>query len=151
VKTLVVYYSRTGKVKKAALSLAKELNADICEIEDNESRKGIFGFIKSGRQAVKNKLADIKPIKGDLKDYELVVLCSQVWAGKISSPARAFLNEYKSDINFISYLLMHGAKTEYIEVMDEMDAIVGKTRKWSISLSARSDFDKTIKEFVEKI
>lgn len=149
-KTLVVYYSRTGKVKKAALSLANELNADICEIEDNDPRKGIFGFIRSGRQAAKNELADIKPIKGDMKDYELVALCSPIWAGKISSPARAFLNKYKSDINLISYLLMHGAKNEYTEVMDEMDAILGKTRKWAISVSARSDFEKTIKEFIQK-
>jgi hypothetical protein len=151
VKTLVVYYSGSGKVKMAALSLAKELNADICEIEDKDPRKGIFGFIRSGRQSAKKELADIYPIKANLKDYELVVFCSQVWAGNISSPARAFVKTYANDINNIAYLLMHGAKEEYTVVMDEMDSILGKVRKWSISVPMRSEFEKTIKEFVQNL
>ena len=150
-KTLVVYYSRTGKVKLAALSLAKELNADICEIEDKDLRKGIFGFIRSGRQSATKALANIEPIKLNLQEYDLVVLCSQVWASNISSPARSFLIKYASDIKDIAYLLMHGAKNEYNEVMDEMDLILNKTRKWSISVPMRSEFEKTIKEFVQNL
>ncbi|MEI8216873.1 MAG: hypothetical protein WCF96_07215 [Eubacteriales bacterium] len=149
-RTLVVYYSRTGKVKMAAISLAKELNSDILEIVDKDKRKGILGFIKSGRSATKKEQANIEKITVDLKEYELIVLCSQVWAGNISAPARAFLNIYGKDINNIAYMLMHGAKNEYMEVLNAMDSIVCKTRKWNLSLPVRSDIVKEIHEFVSK-
>lgn len=52
-KTLVVFYSRTGNTKKMAKILAKELHADIDEIVDLKNRKGILGYIFSGRDAMK--------------------------------------------------------------------------------------------------
>ena len=150
-KTLVVYYSRAGKVKMAAAALAKELNADICEIIDKDKRKGVFGFIRSGKGGRKKELADIEPLKSDLNEYELIVLCSQIWAGDISCPTRAFLTTYKNDIKDISYLILHMANKEYQEVFDEMDVLVGKKRKWQISAVGKGDFENIIREAARKL
>jgi len=46
-KTLVVYYSRTGKTKFVAEKIAVELKADVEEVVDLKSRSGRFGFLKA--------------------------------------------------------------------------------------------------------
>ena len=47
-KSLVVYYSRTGNTRFAAEKIAKNLNADLCEILDKKNRKGKFVFLTGG-------------------------------------------------------------------------------------------------------
>lgn len=150
-KKAVVYYSRTGHVRKAASILSKELGAEIIEIIDKDKRAGALGFIKSGKESTKKQPADIEKISQDFNDYDLVVLCSPVWAGNMSPPARAFLNNYGKEIKDISYLLLHGTKNEYMEVINEMDSIMGKTRKSYLSLPVRSDVEKEVHEFVSKL
>jgi flavodoxin len=46
-KTLVVYYSRTGKTRFVAERVASELKADIEEVVDLKNRSGRFGFLKA--------------------------------------------------------------------------------------------------------
>ena len=150
-KTAIVYYSRTGNIRKAASFLASELGAEIIEIVDKDKREGTLGFIRSGRESAKKQPADIEKISQDLNDFDLVVLCSPVWAGNISPPARAFLNNYGKDIKDIAYLLLHGVKNEYLDVLDEMDSLAKKTKKWYISLPVRSNTEKEIHEFVSKL
>ena len=51
-KVLVAFYSRTGSTKLVAEAIAQALNADVEEIKDKKDRNGIFGFLKSGYEAV---------------------------------------------------------------------------------------------------
>ncbi|HBP51341.1 TPA: flavodoxin, partial [Candidatus Shapirobacteria bacterium] len=52
-KTLVVFYSRTGNTRRMGELIAQKLHADIDEIIDQKSRSGIIGWILSGRDAMK--------------------------------------------------------------------------------------------------
>ncbi|MDK2882949.1 MAG: hypothetical protein PWP58_1285, partial [Bacillota bacterium] len=101
----VVYYSRTGNTAEAATKLASLLEADIIRIEDLENRNGVTGFLRSAYEAVAGKNAAIAETDVDLSVYDLVVLCTPVWAGKISSPARAFLSMYGKSLRSVAYLL----------------------------------------------
>ncbi len=87
-KTLVVYYSRTGTTKKAAEIAAKELNADMEEIVDEIKRKGILGYIKSGSHALRKKLTKIEKLEKDAKDYDLIIIGSPVWANNMPPAIR---------------------------------------------------------------
>jgi len=58
-KILVVFYSRTGNTKKVGEAIAGELNCDTEQIMDVKSRMGIFGWLRSGREAMKEVIAPI--------------------------------------------------------------------------------------------
>lgn len=97
-KTLLVYYSRTGNTKGIAESIAKSLNCDIEEIVDKEKRSGIIGYIKSGYETTRNKIPEIEAPKHDLSKYELLIIGTPVWAGKMSVPVKAYLEQNKDKI-----------------------------------------------------
>lgn len=79
-KTLVVFYSRTGKTRKVAMELATSLGADVEELIDQKNRMGIIGYIKSGRDAIWKKRARLQQTEKDPSAYDLVVLSTPVWA-----------------------------------------------------------------------
>ena len=72
-KILVAYYSRNGHTKKVAEIIADTLNADIDEIKDKKSRKGIIGFLIAGYDATRGKATDINFSKNPA-DYDVVIL-----------------------------------------------------------------------------
>ena len=55
-KTLVVFFSRSGTTKKVAHGLQNTLKGDAEEIREPRGRGGIWGYIRSGIEAVKKKL-----------------------------------------------------------------------------------------------
>jgi flavodoxin len=101
-KTLVVYYSRTGNTKMIAEAIAGSLNSDIEEIVDHENRSGIIGYIKSGYQTSRDKIPVIDDINHDLSKYDLVVVGTPVWAGKMSVPVKAFLKKNMDKIPLLA-------------------------------------------------
>ncbi|WP_461207484.1 flavodoxin family protein [Clostridium sp. DL1XJH146] len=107
-KKLIVYYSKSGSTKKVAEILAEQLDGDIVKIIDNKNRNGLFGFIFSGRDAIKEKMADIKEISVDLKKYDNIIVGTPVWASKLSTPALTFLRKYKDDISDYSLFYTQG-------------------------------------------
>ncbi|MDP4109009.1 MAG: flavodoxin [Bacillota bacterium] len=135
-RVLVVYYSRSGNVKKTAEKAAASRNADLLEIKDTVNRKGPVGYIKSGYHAVKKKSTPIGRIDTDISSYDRVVICGPVWAGTMASPVRTFLQKYKSQIREAEYMLLHASKdNNYDGIFEEMDVILGKTAVMRTSLS----------------
>ncbi len=92
---LVIFYSRDGRTKKVAEMIAEELSADIEELFDTRKRKGFFGYLKAGRDALKKKLTILKPIKSEIQDYDLVVIGTPVWVGTMTPAARTVLENYR--------------------------------------------------------
>lgn len=113
-KTLVVYYSMSGATKVAAEAVAKDLGADVEVIIDAEKRSGILGFIKSGYQAMGGKSSKIGEIKSKIEDYDLVVIGTPIWVGRISSPVNAFLSGFSDKIKGYAVILTRGdSKNDY--------------------------------------
>ena len=54
-KTLVVYYSRTGNARFVAQTIAAEVGADIEEVIDQKKRSGPIGFFTGGSDARRGK------------------------------------------------------------------------------------------------
>lgn len=96
-ETLIVFYSRTGVTKQVAEFLKNKLDCDLEEIEDVKSRKGVLGYIRSGKEAVKKQIPKIKPTNKNPKDYDLVLVGTPNWAGHISSPVRSYLSNNNLD------------------------------------------------------
>ena len=96
-KTLVVYYSRTGNTKYVAEKIAELLNGVISEITDKKNRKGKLNFLKSGYESIREKLTEIE-VNKKIDEYDFVIVGSPVWAGKIPPAIRTFLvkNDFAS-------------------------------------------------------
>src|SRR5512136_2464587 len=69
-KTLVVYYTRTGNSKFAAETIAAELGADIEEVVDLKKRQGRLAFLPNGRDAMQGKETQIAEAKRTPNDYD---------------------------------------------------------------------------------
>ena len=96
-KTLVVYYTRTGNSKFAAETIAAELGADMEEVVDLKKRQGRLAFLPAGRDAMQGKLTEIAQTKRNPTDYDLIVIGQPVWAGSPTPAIRTYLK--KNDLS----------------------------------------------------
>jgi flavodoxin len=110
-KTLIVFYSRTGTTKKAVEILAKEMNADVEEITDKIDRKGVIGYLKSGRDGMKRRLTEIDPTKKDPQQYDMIIIGTPMWATNMCSPIRTYLTKNKIENKKIGILITHGGSS----------------------------------------
>lgn len=153
-KTLVVYYSRTGTTKKVAEVLAEELKADIEELIDQDSRQGAMGYLRSGREAMKRTLAQIDPLKNNPKDYDLVIVGTPVWAGTMTSAVRTFLENNKEVFSRLAFFSTQGSKKEQRVFKEMIDVVKKDPVTWALfpTKSVRDESFKTeLDKFCEKL
>ena len=96
-KTLVIYYTRTGNTKFVAETIMAELGADIDEVIDLKNRQGILAFLSAGRDAMSGKETEIAKTKRTTTDYDLIIIAQPVWAGSPTPAIRTYLN--KNDLS----------------------------------------------------
>jgi len=90
-KSLVVYYTRTGNAKFVAETIAAELGSDIEEIVDLQKRAGKLGWMMAGKDASQEKQTQIGPASRVPQDYDLIVIGTPVWAWKPTPAIRTYI------------------------------------------------------------
>jgi len=78
-KTLVVYYSKTGTTKKVARAVAEKIGCDTDELQYDEKAKTISHSC-------------------DPSGYERVVLLAPVWAFSLAEPMKIYVAKHKANI-----------------------------------------------------
>ncbi len=153
-KTLLVTYSRTGNTQRIGNEIAKRLEADIEEIMDIRSHKGLLGFIRSGFEALRDKPAKIRQTSMDPKDYDLVIVGTPIWAGRMSSPARAYLQQVSGSLRKAAFFCTCSS-AGYEPVMQEMAKIAKTEPVVTLELTkaqrVSQDLPGLLDEYVEKI
>jgi len=92
-KSLVVYYTRTGKTKSVAETIATQLGADLEEVVDLKKRKGKIGWMLSGKDATRKSLTDIAPTTKTPSDYDLMVIGTPIWAWSPTPAIRTYVSQ----------------------------------------------------------
>jgi flavodoxin len=89
----IVFFSRDNNTRAAASMLAEQINAEIVELQETVSRRGLFGFLRSGSQAMRKKSSALKgdPWK-ESADYDVLYLMTPIWAGNGTPAINAFLD-----------------------------------------------------------
>jgi flavodoxin len=105
-KTLVVYYTRTGNSKFAAETIAAELRADMEEVVDLKKRQGRLAYMTCGRDAMSGKETEIAQTKRNPADYALIILVQPVWAFSPTPAIRTYVN--KNDLSGKKVALFFG-------------------------------------------
>lgn len=91
---VVVFFSRGGTTRMLAQHIARATDADIEELRELRSRRGILGWLRSGYEGIHRLSAKPLPLAQDPRRYDLVFVGSPTWSGSLASPVRGFLEEY---------------------------------------------------------
>jgi len=107
--SLVVYFSRTGCTQTLAREISKLLpGAQLEEIREVQSRKGVLGYLRSGLEALVATAPYIEPLQKDPSQFDIVVLACPVWMSRIASPMRTYLLKMESRLPRVAFLVTEG-------------------------------------------
>ena len=90
-RILVIFYSRSNNTRRAAEEIRNALDCDLEELIDIQDRTGALGYLHSAINAIRKTPSTIKEIKNDLSEYDLIIMGTPVWTGKMSTPIRTFI------------------------------------------------------------
>ena len=96
-KKAVVFYSLSGNTQAAAKEIAEGIGADLIELKlvkpfpTEKSKQLALG----GMQAMFGKKPAIQELSKNIKEYDVLILGTPIWAGTIAAPVHSFLNKYQ--------------------------------------------------------
>ena len=113
-KSLVVYYSLTGKTRLVAQAITEALGATLVEITETKPRKlGLLLYPIGGFGAMTNKGSKINPIDIDLNQYERIFIGSPIWASRPVPAVNSFIYQTSFEgRNVIAFFSMGGDTCE---------------------------------------
>jgi flavodoxin len=126
-KSLVVYYSRTGKTRLAAQAIAEALNAPQVEIQETRPIPWPFVYISGGFAAFTNRGRKINPIDVDLKQYERIFIGSPIWNSRPTPAVNSFI--YQANFegrDIVPFFTMGGDNAE--KALANITAKIEKSR-----------------------
>jgi flavodoxin len=109
-KSLVVYYTRTGNARFVAETIAAEIGSDAEEVIDMKKRSGILGYLGGGRDARQGKETQIAPSKKSPADYELIIVGTPVWASRPTPAISTYLKKNDLSGKKIAIFFTQGGK-----------------------------------------
>lgn len=93
----VVFYSLSGNTQAAAKEIAEGIGADLIELKlvkpfpTEKSKQLALG----GMQAMFGMKPAIQELSKNIKEYDVLILGTPIWAGTIAAPVHSFLNKYQ--------------------------------------------------------
>ena len=109
-KSLVVFYSRTGNARFVAQTIAAQICADTEEVIDLKKRSGAFGFLSGGFDARFGKGTKIAPSKKSPSGYDLVIVGTPVWGGRPSPAITTYLKNNDLSGKKVAIFFARGGK-----------------------------------------
>ncbi len=120
-KTLVIYYSRTGNTRLVAQEIVTTLRTDIEELSEYTNRLGLIGWLKSGRDAFMKRKTRLKPLKKNPGEYDLLIIGTPIWAGNMSPAIRTYISDNNlSDKKIALFCTADGNNGKGIKSIKEM-------------------------------
>jgi len=154
VKTIVVYYSRTGNTRKVAKAIAGELGCESKKITDLKDRSGVLGYISGGKDAISKKLTKIKEEKTKYKSYDVYIIGTPVWGSNPCPAIRTYLLENKKKLKKVAFFCTAGGGTMESTLL-EMEKISEKTPFATLPIQAaeikKEGFKDHVHLFAKKI
>ncbi len=124
--TLIVYFSRTGHTRKVAEEIARQTGCDTEEIHELRSRRGLFGYFRSGKEALREEVVEIGQTSRDPFRYDLVIVGTPVWAGNMSSPVRSYVARNQGRFRDVAFFCTQGGSGSD-KVFARLGALTGKS------------------------
>jgi menaquinone-dependent protoporphyrinogen IX oxidase len=153
-KTLVVFYSRTGHTRDIGHRIAAALHADMEELGDRTNRRGIVGYLRSGRDAWFGRRAELLPLTRDPGVYDLIVVGTPIWNASLSTPVRTFLQDQKAKLHDVAFFCTMG-RMGSARVFEQMQRESGRLPVAKLALAEYQlhspDLPTMIRSFVYRV
>ncbi|HEX7560236.1 MAG TPA: hypothetical protein VF386_13625 [Usitatibacter sp.] len=153
-KTLVVCYSRNGNTHALGHRIAGALDAPIEDIADRVERRGLAGYLRSGRDAWFGHVPEILPSDHDPGEYDLVVIGTPVWNWSLSGPARAYLKRHASRLPRVAFFCTMGGSGGK-RVFRQMEEAAGRAPVATFARTqeqlAAPDLDNAVEAFASLV
>lgn len=153
-KTLIVFYSRTGLTRKIAQGLVGLLKCDIEEIADMKERRGAIGNLIACKDAANKKLTDIAQVKLDPGLYDLVIIGTPVWAFTMACAVRTYITLNKNKFKQVAFFATQGGMGDKSTYSD-MENLCAQKPRAELTLNAkeitRGIYLPKLQEFIKKL
>ena len=123
-KTLIVFYSRSGITRKVAEQLRDNLDCDIEELIDKKDRSGSLGYMRSVINSLRKSPANLEKIENDPSNYELIIIGTPVWTMKMSTPIRTYINQNHPKFNNVAFFAT-ASGDNFEGTFNEMRELIG--------------------------
>jgi flavodoxin len=153
-KSLVVYYSRTGNTEKVATDIARLLGSDMEKLVEKNDRSGIAGYLKAGKDAMLKKNAALAQLQHGVGEYDLVVIGTPVWAFTMTPAVRTYIDHARGQVHDIAFFCTMGGSGAK-RTFREMAETAGKTPVATLALTEKQlgseDSETLLQGFVEQL
>ncbi len=153
-KALVAFYSRSGTTKKVAETISAALKCDSEEIIDTKNRKGLWGWLTSGRDAMRKRLTVIKETQLDPARYDIVILGTPNFGSKMAAATRTYIAKNKDRFQKIALFCTSGG-SNHEGLLADMEDFCGKKPLALLGLTNKEvlgeNYSEKAKKFVEEL
>ena len=153
-KTLCLYYTRTGTTKAAMEHLARLLDADIAEYTDGRDRSGALGYVGACFASMKKKMPEMT-VRSDLSlgDYDRVLIGMPIWVEGPCVMGKALLKQYRDSLpKDVYYVVTQMGGADYTSRIKKLDAVLGRPSAGQVSLKTKDhDFLKDAENFADML
>jgi flavodoxin len=130
-KTLIIYYSFSGNNEFLARELQKRLDCDIQKIVELKKRNAFDILL----DLIFKRKPKIEKSDFDLQQYDQAILIAPIWAGKIATPLRSFIDLEKGNLKEYSFITVcTGPDGQDEKITDELVRLTQKEPKTVIQL-----------------
>jgi len=121
VKILIVYYSLSGHNETLARQIGKKITQnEIEEIVDQKNRAGAWGKFVAGYDAMFRHLTKIAVVQNSPRDFDLVVIVSPLWAGKLPPGTRTYITMNRENLQKYAFISVSERGKENRKVIDDL-------------------------------
>ncbi len=136
VRTLIVYYTRTGTTRTLANALATELKADVDEIQCERYRPGGLRYLRAGYDSVRGNLPPISIPAKNPSDYDLVLIGGPIWTSYPALPIRAYLDRAPALPARVAVFLTFGGHSPPEKAIEMMTSLLPRQIDAALTLSS---------------
>lgn len=121
-KTFIIYYSFSGNNNYLANALHERLHCDMMEIKETSKRTNFSILL----DILFSRSSKIQKSEIDLSRYDSLIFISPIWASKIATPLKTFLQQEKENIRDYSFIsLCSGVPEQKEKIKIALQKIVG--------------------------
>jgi len=150
-KSVVLYFTRTGNAKRIAQKISDRAGAELLEITDGKSWKGIFGFIKGGFYASTwRKTEAITSPVVDLSLFDKVVMVSPMWASNVAPAVFSLLMKEKDRLKQLHLVIKSDgapAEASFLKLEEKLGKI---DHQYSI-VTRQDNEERVVNELVKAL
>jgi hypothetical protein len=142
-RILIVYFSLGGNTEMVATNLAARLGADVERVREQTSRRGLLGYLRAALDSVRERPALLVDVGRRAADYDLTIVGTPIWAGKITPAVRTYLEKIRGTARRVAFFTTSGS-TDIARVVPVMEGLVASEAIASVGFTGRELKDDAI-------